>query len=193
MMMILKKKKEEERRRRRRRRRRWCEYSPRRRAWWIPWRVPWYARNARRTRALSRQPASHAGNICVLWQSAVQHALERAQELGDGSGTCTRSRRRCNVFSRAQQGCVIVACHALLCLFFVHFGFAVCAHGVAGYGFVVFQTEEEADKCVSVLNGYEMEGRTISVHINRPVGQRDSAAAEEVVGGDDLELVNGAQ
>lgn len=45
-----------------------------------------------------------------------------------------------------------------------------------GYGFVVFQTEEEAEKCVGLLNSVELEGRAITVHINRPFGERESSS-----------------
>lgn len=37
-----------------------------------------------------------------------------------------------------------------------------------GFGFVEFETEEEAQKAVETLNGTELGGRTIVVNIARP-------------------------
>lgn len=41
-----------------------------------------------------------------------------------------------------------------------------------GFGFVEFETEEEAQKAVKELNGQEMEGRPLTVNIARPKEDR---------------------
>lgn len=44
-----------------------------------------------------------------------------------------------------------------------------------GFGFVEFATEEEAQNAVSMLNGTEVEGRTITVNEARPMEDRPRA------------------
>lgn len=41
-----------------------------------------------------------------------------------------------------------------------------------GFGFVEMTTEEEAEKAISMLNGSDMEGRSINVSEARPMTER---------------------
>lgn len=41
-----------------------------------------------------------------------------------------------------------------------------------GFGFVEMQNDEEAQKAISELNGYQMEGRAIAVSVARPREER---------------------
>jgi len=41
-----------------------------------------------------------------------------------------------------------------------------------GFGFVEMATEEEAQKAISMLNGSDMEGRSINVSEARPMAER---------------------
>jgi cold-inducible RNA-binding protein len=43
-----------------------------------------------------------------------------------------------------------------------------------GFGFVEFETEEEAQKAVEMFNEYELEGRKIAVNVARPMEERPS-------------------
>ena len=42
-----------------------------------------------------------------------------------------------------------------------------------GFGFVTLDTEEMAQKCISELNGTEVDGRQIFVNVARPQEKRD--------------------
>ena len=42
-----------------------------------------------------------------------------------------------------------------------------------GFGFVTFTNDEEADKAVSALDGFEFNGRNIAVNEARPQQDRD--------------------
>jgi len=42
-----------------------------------------------------------------------------------------------------------------------------------GFGFVEFETEEEANKAIEMFNGKEVEGRNLVVNIARPKKIRD--------------------
>ncbi len=41
-----------------------------------------------------------------------------------------------------------------------------------GFGFVEMATEEEAEKAISMLNGSDLDGRTINVSEARPMAER---------------------
>lgn len=41
-----------------------------------------------------------------------------------------------------------------------------------GFGFVEFESDEEADAAIAALNGTELDGRTITVNEARPMGER---------------------
>ena len=41
-----------------------------------------------------------------------------------------------------------------------------------GFGFITFENDEEADKAVSALNEYELDGRKIAVNEARPMEKR---------------------
>jgi RNA recognition motif-containing protein len=43
-----------------------------------------------------------------------------------------------------------------------------------GFGFIEFETDEEADKATKALNGTDMEGRKIAVNEARPMEPRPS-------------------
>ncbi len=43
-----------------------------------------------------------------------------------------------------------------------------------GFGFVEMATPEEAQECISKLNGYDFQGRKMSVSIARPQAPRDN-------------------
>ena len=41
-----------------------------------------------------------------------------------------------------------------------------------GFGFVEMSTQQEAEKAIEALNGTELEGRTLTVNIAKPRGDR---------------------
>jgi RNA recognition motif-containing protein len=41
-----------------------------------------------------------------------------------------------------------------------------------GFGFVEMSTQEEAEKAIEALNGTELDGRTLTVNMARPRGDR---------------------
>ena len=41
-----------------------------------------------------------------------------------------------------------------------------------GFGFVEMSTQQEAEKAIEALNGTEMDGRTLTVNIAKPRGDR---------------------
>lgn len=43
-----------------------------------------------------------------------------------------------------------------------------------GFGFVEFETEEAAEKAIEMFNGYEFEGRVITVRFSEPRAEGDS-------------------
>lgn len=43
-----------------------------------------------------------------------------------------------------------------------------------GFGFVEMSSPEEAQECISKLNGYDFQGRKMSVSIARPQAPRDN-------------------
>jgi RNA recognition motif-containing protein len=43
-----------------------------------------------------------------------------------------------------------------------------------GFGFVEFETEEEAEKAIEIFNGYEWEGRVLTVRFSEPKPEGDA-------------------
>ena len=46
-----------------------------------------------------------------------------------------------------------------------------------GFGFVEMSTQQEAEKAIEALNGTELEGRTLTVNIAKPRGDRPRGGA----------------
>ena len=44
-----------------------------------------------------------------------------------------------------------------------------------GFGFVEMASPEEAQECIAKLNGYDLQGRKVSVSIARPQAPRDNS------------------
>lgn len=48
-----------------------------------------------------------------------------------------------------------------------------------GFGFVTMSTGEEAQTAITALNGAELDGRSITVNVARPRGERPSGGRRE--------------
>ncbi len=52
-----------------------------------------------------------------------------------------------------------------------------------GFGFVEYETEEEAEKAIEMFNGYEWEGRVLTVRFSEPTGGGERGGDDRGDGG----------